>query len=131
MVCKIPHTQESLRRMDAYEGCDKGYYIRKRISVRILDSAVVDGGEMDESSTTTNDSSVMAAWIYMKNVGSPEDDRLVKKKEGFLSHYSLSIHDERYRPIQHILVKQQAYLKHTASTWGLASEAPVFNDAAS
>ena len=43
------------------------------------------------------------------------------------------MHDTLYRPIQHILVKQQAYLGQRVSSWGLTTpgNVPAYADAKS
>ena len=56
----------------------------------------------------------MHAWIYLKASG---NEHLCEGP--FLSEYSRQLHEECYRPIEHILVKQVQYLEGKVSTWGL------------
>lgn len=59
----------------------------------------------------------MSADVYVK-VQSGEELR----SNPFLEQYAIDYHNETYRPIRHIQVKQQAYLGNP-STWGKTAEA--------
>jgi hypothetical protein len=54
--------------------------------------------------------------VYVLN---PSTDALRAKER--LSEYNLEMHEQLYKPIQHIQVKQTAYFEKP-STWGKTSE---------
>ena len=80
--------QETLDGLDEYEGLRKGHYDRRQLC------AVLD----DCGSEVTAD-------VYFK-VSSSEGLRQCE----LLEEYSLELHQEKYRPIRHIEVKQQLYV---------------------
>jgi gamma-glutamylaminecyclotransferase len=82
--------------LDSYEGLSKGYYERRRISVRI------------ESGSTA------AAWIYMKRASDAE-----LRSQPRMREYTEEMHAAWYQPIRHILVKQLLYLNGEFGTWGV------------
>ena len=106
-----------LQGMDDYEGCSKGYYTRVQRKCRSME---VNGDHASE---------LLVVWMYMKSVTSKSDLELCSLPR--IAEYTKTVHDEQYRPIKHILVKQQGYLCRRASTWGLSDAVPSYNDAKS
>jgi len=90
--------EDNLKGLDEYEGLSKGYYDRREINVTLL-TAIPDNPLNLESGK------VVSADVYVKKESSPE----LRSKQ-FLSEYTLDFHMEYYRPIEHILVKQEMYL---------------------
>lgn len=86
--------EEAMAGLDDYEGLTKAYYGRQEVQCRRLDKP----------------SKVVAAQVY----GVVQTDRLWSQEElsnlERMSEYTQSTHDQLYRPIEHILVKQQLYL---------------------
>lgn len=72
--------------MDDYEGVTKQYYERREIEV-----------------ATSQEK--LRAWVYLL----PTSDDSLRVLEP-VPEYTQEIHDQRYKPIQHIQVKQQRYL---------------------
>ena len=107
---------QALQGMDSYEGVTKGHYVRKRIEVEVdeEEEEEEDGG----GSSVSSGKRKREAWIYLKARCSDE-----LRNGPFLRQYSRNTHEEQYRPIEHILVKQQGYLDGEISTWGLVDQA--------
>ena len=81
--------EESLRGLDEYEGVSKGYYERRAIHV-------VEG---------PSGARRVEAECYFKL----EASEALRAAE-MHPEYTLEMHREHYRPIRHIMVKQQHYL---------------------
>lgn len=79
---------ETLQGLDDYEGISKGYYERRPISV------------------TTRGNYTSTAFAYFKAQSSEE----LANSPTFLSEYTIEMHKAKYKPIRHILVKQEMYL---------------------
>lgn len=105
-------TPECLKNLDAYEGISKGYYSRQSIEVSLTSTSIQSSGDDNVSKTTSQAEQRQAAYIYVLNQ-SPDNLKLQPR----LREYSLSMHAELYRAIQHIQIKQKNYYKN-ASTWG-------------
>eukprot|EP00128_Syssomonas_multiformis_P015757 Colp12_sorted_trinity150504_noHs@22949 len=74
--------------LDDYEGVSKKYY--DRWEIRVI---------LQEQQKEQN------AWVYIL----PSSTRELRDLPS-IPEYTIEIHDERYRPIQHIQIKQQRYL---------------------
>lgn len=90
-----------LQGLDDYEGLQKGYY--ERITIPVTTSLQAEQG-------------VVEANVYVLTKSS-EDLR----GKSYLEEYTLTIHEEQYKPIKHIQVKQCHYYVQP-STWGKTSE---------
>jgi gamma-glutamylcyclotransferase (GGCT)/AIG2-like uncharacterized protein YtfP len=99
-------TTSTIARIDAYEGVDKGYYERRKIQVVVSSESSSKSEEQEEE-----------VWVYM--LAKPTE---WMRRAVFLEVYSRETHDAKYNPIRHILIKQEGYLEHTNSTWGLSDE---------
>jgi len=88
---------DNLKGLDEYEGLSKGYYDRISISVKML--------KCNPSPLSLEEKESIDAFVYVKKESSPE----LRAKE-YLSEYLIDYHREYYRPIEHILVKQEMYL---------------------
>jgi gamma-glutamylcyclotransferase (GGCT)/AIG2-like uncharacterized protein YtfP len=118
-------SDETLASLDDYEGINKSYYIRKTINVKILD------GENNHKINKNNlylSKSMIESWdeIRPQNIISAEIYGLSSLKQLLLKHqnlkqiseYTLQLHQQCYKPIRHIQVKQQ---KHLGDEVGTAS----------
>ncbi len=86
----------TLQNLDEYEGISKGYYERRTIRVRVFKGKPT---ALDRTETEMN------ADVYVLNRSA---DKL--RNSAVMSEYSLEFHRQHYKPIQHILVKQDLYL---------------------
>ncbi len=124
--------EEALQGLDDYEGISKGYYSKISIQVKLFDnniSSSTSGSHNSNNNNSAIDSSDVrysehqassalsqdphiSADVYVLNNSTPD----LQSRE-FIQSYTLQIHEEVYKPIQHIQVKQFNYFK-TPSTWG-------------
>lgn len=96
------------RYLDEYEGVHKGYYERRLIQV-----------------TTTKDGQPtgnMSAYIYVLRESEKDQDEFDRQKLRVaprVPEYTKAMHQQLYRPIRHILVKQNKYLamQSEESSW--------------
>ena len=113
-------TASTMARMDAYEGVDKGYYERRKISVVVSSSSEegTSSTKREEEQEEEKEEEEEEVWVYML----AKSMEWMKEAE-CLDEYTLEMHDAKYNPIRHILIKQEGYLEHTNSTWGLSDDA--------
>lgn len=95
-----------LKNLDDYEGISKGYYSRQTVKYSYYTQS---NKKETELHTKMSD---QEAFIYVLNHSTAE-----LRAKPKLSEYTLEMHLELYRPIQHIQIKQKNYYK-VASTWG-------------
>jgi hypothetical protein len=82
----------TLSSIDDYEGVGKGHYVRTSIAV---EAPRTDGVKVE-----------MTAFAFFRAESTPE-----LRESQFQKEYTLAFHNQFYRPIRHILVKQSMYLQ--------------------
>lgn len=83
---------ETLENLDEYEGLAKGYYQRKSVRVSLSSWVFLPGKTLN-------------AQVYVL-ASAPSSLR----SQEYLEEYTLQMHKDRYRAVEHILLKQQMYL---------------------